>query len=423
MKLVGEIAFRIRYVKAPGARKSYLRFLHRSEFFDVDEPQKIDFLHEHGSVHFFRRNGIWLVTGFEAAEKVLSDTTTFSNRELEEYLLFDSLEVMIRADGERHAFINGLIADAFMAYKDQTYLQRLRDRLVWQTHCMQSLGSVDLKLAFTDPVAAYSFCVLAGFNETDTDTIVARFHDGDILAFLAWFMDFMKGVSISGYSVVSDGALLARLQESIRDGSISEEEARIILKVTLVASTETVSATFQRVFEILQRDPQMRERLKRQENLRAKFIDEVVRMYPPPRWLKRKATMSTEVLGVRIPADGIVVVDLRAANRDPAKFDCPGHVETDVNRHRHLGFGAGIHKCLGMGIARTQTRLFLDHFLHRVEDFVLEDVRWMRPRNITIMSTDSMRVRYRGHGEAEGHGSGCPFSHGRNDVNPSGYST
>jgi len=422
-QVISEIGFRWKWIRSSAQRRPYLDFMHRSEFFDVDTPEKIDFLHTYGSIHFFARNGIWLVTGFEAAEKVLADTATFSNKELEEYLLFDTHEVMIRADGERHARINELIADAFMLYKDESYLRHVRDRLERQTSLLRSGSSVDMKLAFTDPVAAYSFCLLAGFNPEDSEKIVSRFHDGDVLSFLQWFMTFMETVSIPDYAVHSEASLLARLQSSIRSGSITEEEARVILKVTLVASTETVSSTFQRVFEIIRRDQEMRERLRSQESIRAKFIDEVVRMYPPPQWLKRKTTVQTDLLGVNMPAGSIIVVDLRAANRDPSKFDRPACLHVDGNRHRHLGFGAGIHKCLGMGIARTQARLFLDHFLDRVEDFVLEDVRWMMPRNITIMSTDSMKIRWIQETSEAGSTSKCPFSGLRSNPQPTDHST
>lgn len=422
-QLIGEIGFRWKWVRASVARRPYIEFLHRAEFFDVDTPEKIDFLHAHGSIHFFVRNGIWLVTGFEAAEKVLADTSTFSNKDLEEYLLFDSLEVMIRADGERHARINGLVSDAFLVYKDESYLQAVRARLEWQTNAIRSGSSVDLKLAFTDPVAAYSFCLLAGFNAADTETIVGRFHDGDVLSFLQWFMHFMETIRIPEYGISSEVSLLALLRSSIRDGAITEEEARVILKVTLVASTETVSSTFQRLFEILRRDPEIRDRLRSHESMRAKFIDEVIRMYPPPQWLKRKTTVPTDVLGIHMPVGAIIVADIRAANRDPHKYDRPSNLHIDGNRHRHLGFGAGIHKCLGMGIARTQARLFLDHFLDQVEDYVLEDVRWMMPRNITIMSTDVMKIRLAPASAESQAKAACPFAHLHSNTQSQDHST
>lgn len=410
--LFHELGLRVRLILAPLERRPYLAFLHRAEFFDVDTPEKTSWLNSQGSVHYFSRNGVWLVTGFDVAEKVLADTATFSNKDLEEYLLFDTHEVMIRADGERHARINALIADAFMVYKDEKYLNRLRERLVWQTSFINKGASVDLKLSFTDPVAAYSFCLLAGFNDSDSNQIVSRFDDGNVLSFLQWFMTFMEGISIPEYVLTDEGCLLSRLQTAIRSGSISEEEARVILKVTLVASTETVSSTFQRIFETIRKDETLRHRLRGQETIRAKFIDEIVRMYPPPQWLKRKTTTSIALSGIEIPAGAIIVVDLRAANRDSKKFDMPGSLHLDGNRHRHLGFGAGIHKCLGMGIARTQARLFLDHFLDQVEDFVLEDIRWMMPRNITIMSTDRMQIKFDQGNRAPDAIARCPFSHG-----------
>jgi cytochrome P450 len=403
-----EFSFRVRSAMASPDRRPHMRLLHRSEFYDVETADQIDFLHRHGSVHYFERNGIWLVTGFEAAEKVLTDAATFSPRDIEEYRLFDTHAVIIRAEGDRHAMINNLIADAFLIYKDESYLQQIRNRLHSQMAVFETEDSVDLKQSFTDPLATYAFCLLVGFNAKDTETIVARFHDGNVLAFLDWFMSFMETISITEYDLGSAASLLGSIQVSLLNGLITESVARDILKITLVASTETVSSTFQRIIELVLHDEELRERLRKQESIRAKFIDEIVRVHPPSRWLKRKAVIDTEIFGVHIPAGSTLVVDIRAANRDPKIFERPASLHLDGHRHRNLAFGSGVHKCLGMGIARTQARLFLDHFLDKVNDFEMEDIRWMRPRNITIISTESMKIR-RVSTSAEDRIQRCPF--------------
>ena len=408
VNILREISFRVRSAMASPDRRPHMRLLHQSEFYDVETTEQINFLHRHGSVHYFERNAIWLVTGFEAAVKELTDGATFSPRDIEEYQLFDTHAVIIRAEGDRHAMINKLITDAFLIYKDESYLQQMRNRLQSQMAVFETAGSVDLKQSFTDPLATYAFCLLVGFNAKDTETIVARFHDGNVLAFLDWFMSFMETISITEYDLSSAASLLGSIQGSLLNGLITEAEARDILKITLVASTETVSSTFQRIFEVLLQNDEQRERLRKQESIRAKFIDEIVRVHPPSRWLKRKTVVDTEISGVHIPAGSTLVVDIRAANRDPGIFEHPASINLDGHRHRNLAFGSGQHKCLGMGIARIQARLFLDHFLDKVDGFELEEIRWMRPRNITIISTDRMKIR-RVSSSAEDRPSRCPF--------------
>lgn len=411
--MLREIVFHLKYMITSSERRPLIRFLHRTEFYDVESSAQIDMLHRHAAIHYFERNRIWLVTGFKAAEKVLTDASTFSPRDIDEYRLFDSHEVIIRAEGDRHVMINELIADAFLIYKDESYLKQLRNRLQSQMSVFNTSNSVDLKTAFTDPLATYSFCLLAGFDQEDTEIIVAQFHDGDVLSFLQWFMSFMEKISITEYHTTSEASLLTRLQASLRAGSISESEARDILKITLVASTETISSTFQRIFEVLMRDVHLRERMREQESIRAKFIDEIVRLHPSSRWLKRKTVAATRISGVSIPAGSTLVVDIRSVNRDPSAFERPESLYLDGHRHKHMGFGSGMHKCLGMGIARKQARFFLDHFLDKMDDFLLEDVRWMQPRNITIISTEKMKVRRKGAGQAGEAPSGCPFHMGR----------
>jgi hypothetical protein len=83
----------------------------------------------------------------------------------------------------------------------------------------------------------------------------------------------------------------------------------------------------------------------------------------------RTPTSDTEVADTPIPADEKVRLVYAAANRDPAKWDNPD--DFDITRdpgtlRHHLGFGTGIHACVGAALARLEMRVAIETFLDRL---------------------------------------------------------
>jgi cytochrome P450 len=110
-----------------------------------------------------------------------------------------------------------------------------------------------------------------------------------------------------------------------------------------------------------------------------------------------------------IPKGQLVVIDIAATNRDPSKFDEPTDISFTKNRHRNLSFGAGMHKCIGMGIARTQLRVFLDYFLDKTQHLTIENIKWTRNRGFGVDYSDFINVRSTPKDQDNDNGPRCPF--------------
>jgi cytochrome P450 len=92
--------------------------------------------------------------------------------------------------------------------------------------------------------------------------------------------------------------------------------------------------------------------------------------------LPRLATADAEVGGVVVRAGEGVVVSIVAANRDPRRFTTPGSVDPIRDATRHLNFGAGVHHCLGQGLARLELHTVLETVSRRLPTLRLAvDVR------------------------------------------------
>ena len=91
---------------------------------------------------------------------------------------------------------------------------------------------------------------------------------------------------------------------------------------------------------------------------RAAF-EEAVRFESPVQTFFRTTTCATEVGGVRIDADRKILLFLGAANRDPRQWENPDDYDIERKVLGHVGFGAGIHVCVGQLLARLEGEVVL----------------------------------------------------------------
>jgi cytochrome P450 len=92
-------------------------------------------------------------------------------------------------------------------------------------------------------------------------------------------------------------------------------------------------------------------------------VEEVLRYDSPIQVVYRQTTQEVELEGGKLPAGATVLVLLGAANRDERKFPDPDHFDVQRNPQDHVGFGYGIHYCLGAPLARLEGRIALEALL------------------------------------------------------------
>ena len=137
--------------------------------------------------------------------------------------------------------------------------------------------------------------------------------------------------------------------------------------VLLVAGNETTTNLISNQLRILSERPDLWKRLRADRSLLPAAVEETVRFDCPVQNLGRQTTRPVTVSGVRIPEDSRVIVSYGAANRDPAAFEAPEEYRPERTERRHVGFGQGVHFCLGAGLARLEGRIALDALLDRFE--------------------------------------------------------
>jgi cytochrome P450 len=142
---------------------------------------------------------------------------------------------------------------------------------------------------------------------------------------------------------------------------------------TFVGGSETTTNALSAGIMLLAQNPDCYALLKSdpQRYLRT-FIEEVVRLEGPVQGLQRFTTRDVTLHGVTIPKGSVINVRYAAANRDPAHFPDPDRLDLErPNAATHLGFGSGVHHCLGAPLARRELWWGFTAFLDRIEDFRL----------------------------------------------------
>ena len=127
-------------------------------------------------------------------------------------------------------------------------------------------------------------------------------------------------------------------------------------------------------------------------------IEELIRFSAPvPHATFRVTTETMELAGVEIPAREQVLICLGAANHDPEFFETPAVLDISRESRPHLGFGHGIHFCLGAPLARLESRVAFGSLLRRFPDLSLAvdrgELRWTHGDGLVLRGLDELPVR------------------------------
>jgi cytochrome P450 len=154
--------------------------------------------------------------------------------------------------------------------------------------------------------------------------------------------------------------------------ALNASETVLFILTLLGAGIETTSNLIGNVVVELLRHEDQLEMVLNDPSLVSAAIEESLRFDSPFQFTFRQAKADVELSGVRIPSGSLILNMVGAANRDPAHFVDPDRF--DINRTgAHLGFGQGIHFCLGAALARMEAEAAISGLLPHLRDFALDE--------------------------------------------------
>lgn len=312
---------------------------------------------------------IYAVLDFDGVHEVLRDGARFSSNGYARTMGGVMGHTILEMDGDEHRSHRALLSRVFT----RRALERWEHELVRPT--IESLverfarrGAADLvrELTFPFPVR-----VLAGMLGLPAETH-DRFHRLAV-ELISVGIDYEAGMSASRELGALFAPLIAERRSAPTDDLIStlayaelggarlsDEQILAFLRLLAPAGAETTyRSSSNLLFGLLSHADQL-DAVRRDPALIPQAIEEGLRWECPLLSILRTATVDTELGGVAIPQGAAIAVNLGAANRDPARWPAPDRFDLLRAPKPHIAFALGPHVCLGMHLARMETRVLLE---------------------------------------------------------------
>ncbi|MBW8486597.1 cytochrome P450 family protein [Actinomadura parmotrematis] len=290
---------------------------------------------------------------------------------------------VLGADPPDHTRLRRLMARAFTPRRVEGLRPRVQEIADGLLDGLAERGGGDLIEEFAVPLPVQVICELLGVPAEDRDrfrawtaVITAPPLDADALArrrdVARAFFGYLTGIVAERRAAPRDDLVSALIAAHDDGDALSGDELLSGIVLLIVAGHDTtVNLIGNGVLALLGAPDQLRALRERPELLPA-AVEELIRFDGPvERATQRIALEDMEIAGVPVPKGAWVHVSLGAAGRDPAAHPEPDVLDVARSSGRHLGFGHGIHFCLGAPLARLEGQIAIGGLLDRFPDLAL----------------------------------------------------
>jgi cytochrome P450 len=326
----------------------------------------------------------WLVTRYEDVRQVLIDPR-FSRAAAAGPDVPDtglgqaSTDSILGLDPPEHTRLRRLVAGAFTARRVEALRPRvtkLVDELI--DHLLTLPQPADLVENFSLPLPVQVICELLGVPAEDrhvfhgwSDSVLGDISSDpkEIEAAFGHLAQYFGQLIAVKRAQPGDDLMTALIEARDAQDRLSEEELIRLSLTLLIAGHETTANQINMFLLTLHEYPEQLERLRAHPETIPQAVEELMRfaqLGAVGAGLPRVTTEEVELSGVRIPAGAAVIPVMTAANRDPAVVAEPDRLDVSRPQTTHLGFGAGVHHCLGAQLARMELQEALRGLLGRL---------------------------------------------------------
>jgi cytochrome P450 len=341
--------------------------------------------------------GFWVVSSYQGVKDVFRDAVTFSSdkggiRERGGTAIKDEASagrMLNQTDDPQHQRLRSLVSRGFTPQAVSALKGGLRSRAEALIERLEPQSS-DLVEVFARELPSQAICMILGVPEQDRAPLLDLM-DAGISADSGSIIDVDVMRSIRAYAKEFIAAKRASPDDSMTsviiqareaDGStLSDKELYSFFELLFLAGSETTRSAIAGAVLEFAHHPEQWERLRADSGLIPTAVEEIVRWTTPSVYKRRTASCNTQVLGVPIGRGDKVTVWEMSANRDGAVFVDPDTFDIGRSPNPHLGFGFGVHFCLGASLARLELTITLEVLRERCAEFWLTgEPEWM-PNN------------------------------------------
>ena len=343
-------------------------------------------LRDEAPVFHNEKFGFYALSRYEDCSAAVRDFKTFSSASgtsLED--LKAQVQLLINTDPPVHSKMRHLIAGMFTPAKVAPLEDAVRTmaRELLAPHLAS--GRIDIIADFAAKLPMAIICRLLGFPREDedrlrhlTDTVVHRdegvfgMPDEGMHATLALYEYFNADIAERARGARRED-IVALLMDAQADGRLTHEELIGYIYILSIAGNETTTKLIGNMCYQLHSHPDQAALLRDNPALIESAVEETMRFDGPTQMMARTTTRDVTLHGVTIPANSKVALLFTSANRDERKFDRAEDYDIRRNPRDHLGFGGGLHACLGAALARLEARVAIEEILAALGDFSVDE--------------------------------------------------
>jgi cytochrome P450 len=355
--------------------------------------ERFTWLRAHDPVHWHEPTdktpdgeGFWVVSRHADVMAVLRDPATFSSdragglRERGGTGLKDerSAGTMLNmTDEPQHYRLRSLVNRGFTPRAIAELEGELRRRTV---RLLDAVGDepFDAVHGFARELPAQAICIVLGIPEDDRRDLLDTLDRGietDSASIVS--SDATKVIREYAAGLIADkrahpdgGIMSTIVHATLDDGSsLTDHELVAFFALLFPAGAETTRSAIAGGIKAFIEFPEQYERLRADVALAATAAEEIVRWTTPSVYKRRTASRDVELGGRTISAGEKVTIWEMSANRDERVFTDPFALDIGRTPNPHVGFGFGVHFCLGASLARLEMRIALEELARRFEGF------------------------------------------------------
>ena len=345
------------------------------------------------------------VFGFDEVVQVLRDDERYSSTVYEGIMGAVMGRTILQMDEPEHRLHRALVSPTFRT----KVLERWESGLV--TTVVDELidgfsarGSADLvrELTFNFPVQVIAR--ILGLPRSDfpifqrwaveITSVTANWDRG--MAASAALRDYFAEVLAERRRRPADDLISDLVVAEVDGRRLDDEEIYSFLRLLLPAGVETTYRASGNLLFALLTDPDQLRAVREDRSLLPVAFEEGIRWEPPGTVILRRATADGERAGVEVREGADVGLLLGSANRDERKYERPDEFDLARPSRQSVGFGFGVHVCLGMHLARMEARVAIDTLLDRLPDLELAPTGDDEPhiRGLAFRSPVSLPVAF-----------------------------
>jgi len=334
----------------------------------------------------------YTVYSYELVSQVLRDNHTFSSEVYAAMMGPVMGHTILEMDEPEHRHHRSLVAEAFrqktLARWESELVSAVVDELIdafvrrgdGKASAAESGGRAELVREFTFPFPVQVIARILGLPRSDYPRfqrwsleLISVGTDWDRgIAASEKLRDYFKEVVDLRRAAPADDLISDLAHAEIDGHTLSDEEIFAFLRLLLPAGVETTYRSSGNLLFGLLTHPDQLDAVRADRALLPQAIEEGLRWEPPLHGIARVATADTELGGVSIKAGAVLSIAIGAANRDETRYPEPDRFDIFRDPQQHIAFGFGPHMCLGMHLARMETRVAVDALIERLPDLRLD---------------------------------------------------